>query len=421
MATRPASSSIAMALAGKTASVEIPKPRDSGLSPGRDSFAAVPGRHHRHNQPTMLPTPPNSLSPNMPPHAFKRQHSDLPASPPYVPLHVDSDIDLQDAVDHAKSQDQHHHIPLVAENLTSLAGSDAISPGMLAKHHLPDILLTHGPLAIRHIIGYLTTSVPGFSRIPPAKARRLVVGALEGRGSGGEGAGVDGDVEFEKVGWGRWDARRRNQPPKHSGDGPTSPPGSVPSSYSRHDRIRIQIPAGRKPRDVSGQCGSSMAGDSVVFSHSDFDYRDHEDISMLEHEADKMSLDGDDRVSYCSSSETPEDEIPMDGDWDEADATDEEDWAQIGAAALRARSYPSAPGGGADVNNNNSHYNYNTYAAGSKSRSRGYGGGPSYSALTKSVPGGIPLQHVDFSFPDGVRGDIEERAAVEALLQLGSM
>ncbi|PGH17316.1 hypothetical protein AJ79_01200 [Helicocarpus griseus UAMH5409] len=404
MATRPASSSIAMALAGKTASVEIPKPRESGFSSARD-------RHDRHGQPVMLPTPPNSLSPNMHPQGFKRHHhSNLPESPPYVPLHVDSDIDLQDAVDHAKSQDQHHTTPLVAENLSFLPGSDAISPGMLAKHHLPDILLTHGPLAIRHIIGYLTTSVPGFSRIPPAKARRLVVGALEGRGVGGEGAEPDGDVEFEKVGWGRWDARRRNQP-GHSGDGPSSPPGSVPSSYSHE---RIQIPGSRKIRDVSGQYGSSMAGDSVVFSHSDFDYRDHEDITMLEHEADKMSLDGDDRVSYCSSSETPEDEIPMDGDWDEADITDEEDWAQIGAAALRARSYPNASEGGANMGNNNA------YATGSKGRSRGYGGGPSYSALAKSVPGGIPIQHVDFSLPDGV-GDIEERAAVEALLQLGSM
>ncbi|EEH05041.1 conserved hypothetical protein [Histoplasma capsulatum G186AR] len=402
MATRPASSSIAMALAGKTASVEIPKPRGSGLSYGRDSLAAVPTRHH--GQPTMLPTPPNSLSPNINPHGFKRHHSNLPASPPYVSLHVDSDIDLQDAVDHAKGQDQHHHPPLVAENLSSLAGSDAISPGMLAKYHLPDILLTHGPLAIRHIIGYLTTSVPGFSRIPPAKARRLVVGALEGRGNG-EGAGVDGGVEFEKVGWGRWDARRHNQPPRHTKDGPSSPPGSVPSSH------RIQIPAGRGPRDFSGQYGSSMAGDSVVFSHSDFDCKDHEDITMLEHEADKMSLDGDDRASYCSSSETPEDEIPMDGDWDEADVTDEEDWAQIGAAALRARSYPSVPEGGTDINNTNAYYDYNTYAAGSKGRGRGHGGGPSYSALTKSVPGGIPIQPVD----------IEERAAVEALLQLGSM
>ncbi|OJD17801.1 hypothetical protein AJ78_02154 [Emergomyces pasteurianus Ep9510] len=417
MATRPASSSIAMALAGKTASVEIPKPRDSGFSSGRDSFAAVPTRHHRHGQPVMLPTPPNSLSPNIHPHGFKRHHTNLPDSPPYAPVHVDSDIDLQDAVDHAKSQDQHHHTPLVAENLSSLAGSDAISPGMLAKHHLPDILLTHGPLAIRHIIGYLTTSVPGFSRIPPAKARRLVVGALEGRGSGGESPGVDGDVEFEKVGWGRWDARRRNQPPRHARDGPSSPPGSAPSSYSHE---RIQIPAGRKIRNVPGQYGSSMAGDSVVFSHSEFDNGDHEDITMLEHEADKMSLDGDDRISYCSSSETPEDEIPMDGDWDEADATDEEDWAQIGAAALRARSYPSAPGGGPNINNYKN-YKYNTYAAGSKGRSRGYGGGPSYSALTKSVPGGIPIQHVDFPFPDGVGGDVEERAAVEALLRLGSM
>ncbi|KAK2812545.1 hypothetical protein FQN50_001189 [Emmonsiellopsis sp. PD_5] len=413
MATRPASSSIAMALAGKTASVEIPKPRDTGFFNARDSFAAVHPHQDRHGQPGMLPTPPNSLSPNMNPHGFKRR-SDLPGSPPYVPLHVDSDIDLQDAVDHANSQDQNQHTPLVAEALSSLAGSDsagAISPGMLAKYHLPEILLSHGPLAIRHIIGYLTTSVPGFSRIPPAKARRVVVGALEGRGNGGEGAGVDGDVEFEKVGWGRWDARRRNHAPKHhNGGAPASPPGSVPSSYS-HDKI--QIPAGREARDRPGQYGSSMAGDSAVFSHSDFDYGDHEDVTMLEHEADKMSLDGDDQ-GYCSSSETPDDDLPIDGDWDEADLTDEEDWAQIGAAALRARSFPSGSGGGQNMHND-------SLAARSKGRTRGHGGGPSYSALTKSVPGGIPIQHVDFSLPDGVGGDLQERAAVEALLQLGSM
>ncbi|EEH45292.1 uncharacterized protein PADG_01442 [Paracoccidioides brasiliensis Pb18] len=426
MATRSASSSIAMALAGKTASVEIPKPRDSGFASGRDSFVAVQTRHHRHGQPAMLPTPPHSVSPNIYSNGFKILQSSLPESSPYASsLHADSDIDLQDAVDRAKSQDKDHHTPLVAENLSSLAGSDPISPRMLATNHLPDILLNHGPLAIRHIIGYLTASVPGFSRIPPAKARRLVVGALEGRGNGnGEGAGVDGDVEFEKVGWGRWEARRRNQPPRHptssGGDNPASPPGSAPSSYY-HERIQLPATApGRKIRDGSGQYGSSMAGDSAVFSHSDFDYADHE--------ADKMSLDGDgdDRASsYCSSSEAPEDEIPIDGDWDEADLTDEEDWAQIGAAALRARSYPSAPEGGSFTNINDSmnhkygRHHYTSYTKGSRGRNRG--GGPSYSALTKSSPCGIPIQPIDFSLLDGVGGGVEERAAIEALLKLGSM
>jgi hypothetical protein len=41
----------------------------------------------------------------------------------------------------------------------------AVAPDMLTKHHLPDILLLHEPLAIRYVIGYLATTVPGFTRI----------------------------------------------------------------------------------------------------------------------------------------------------------------------------------------------------------------------------------------------------------------
>jgi hypothetical protein len=37
------------------------------------------------------------------------------------------------------------------------------------------------------------------------------------------------------------------------------------------------------------------------------------------------------------------------------------------------------------------------------------------------VPGGITIQQLGFSLPDGVGGGHEERAAVEALLRLGSM
>lgn len=106
----------------------------------------------------MLPTPPNSISPTLPPQAFKKQDLRRPGSPPLATSpHVDSDIDLGDA---ATDQRQSAH------------GSDnvgEITPSMLARYHLPEIMLNQGPLAIRHVMAYLTTSVPGFSRIPPAK------------------------------------------------------------------------------------------------------------------------------------------------------------------------------------------------------------------------------------------------------------
>lgn len=373
MAAQTASSSIAMALAGKTASVDIPKPRFGFSSGRRDSV--------RPGHPAMLPTPPNSISPTLPPQAFKKQDLRRPGSPPLATSpHVDSDIDLGDAAS------DHHQSAHVLDNVGE------ITPSMLARYHLPEVMLNQGPLAIRHVMAYLTTSVPGFSRIPPAKARRLVVAALEGRGN--EGGGLNGDVIFEKVGWGRWDARRRGEPLRNPSHPTASPPASFSNSFAQRG---MEIPT---RRESAYTYGSSMTGDSAVFSYTEREYG-HGDLSMLEHEADKMSLDGDDH-EYCSSSEAPDEEIP-DEDWGEEDVTDEEDWAQIGAAALRAR---SLNGEGGFINGNAPLLR---------------GGGPAPSSLAKSAPRHIPIQQLGFSVPDGMVGNKEERAAVEALLRLGSM
>ncbi|KAK2823901.1 hypothetical protein FQN49_007507 [Arthroderma sp. PD_2] len=358
---------------GKTASMDIPKPRDA------------PVRRH-----AMLPTPPSSISPCLNPQGFKHRvtHESLhqhlhqynlrspPTSAPLGPHDadheidaVDSDIDLQDTEDRRTPAQQQ------VKGKADVSGD--ITPAMLARHHLPDILLAHGPLAIRHIMGYLTTSVPGFATIPAAKARRLVVAGLEGKSTlssngNSNSDSMDGavDVEFEKVGWGRWDAYRRGQKDARAG----------------HAVVNHQ-------HDNSPHYGSSLTANSPIFSHSDFNHA--HDIDM--DEADKMSLDDrDGGRMYCSSSD--EDADVMDGDWDEADMTDEEDWANIGADALRAQSLGQEPSMPSSV-----------YACGAY----GYGGGPSSSALAKAAPMAMPMP--------GMGGNIEERAAVEALLQLGSM
>lgn len=369
-------SSIAMALAGKTASVDIPKPR-----------SGVPRKASRPGQPAMLPTPPNSISPTLPPQAFKHRAALSPGSPLSTVPQLDSDIDLQDAVEHAICQNQ----PPPARELDGYGDGDsdsagAITPAMLARHHLPDILLSQGPLAIRHVMGHLTTSVPGFSGIPPAKARRLVVAALEGRGNGGEGGGRDGDVIFEKIGWGRWDARRRGQLVRKRSFNTSSPPSSVAGSFQRG----LQIESRANDRRYSYATGI----DSTTFSYTE-DYLPG-DLDMLEHEADKMSLDGEDGREYCSSSEAP-DEM-QDDEFDEGDVTDEEDWAQIGADALRARSFNGVGSGG--------------------------GGGPfvrsNVAARAKALPAGLfSGPTLDAKPPRTI--DNQERAAVEALLRLGSM
>lgn len=395
--------------AGRTESVDIPKPRDDFWA-GKDTFAAVTARSLPTKKPTGgLPTPPNSISPSLPPQAYKGRSFNGPLTPPAA-VHVDSDLDLEDAVEHAKAQDSPRR-GLTARGLSSLADLDsvgAITPGLLAKHHLPGILLDNGPLAIRHVMGYLTTSVPGFSGIPPAKARRLVVGALEGRGSDGSQGGIDGDVLFEKVGWGRWDARKRGQPsrdarnPQHHSS--SLPQGSlrIPVNTTRQDRSR-----------------------GIATSHdSDREYDTHmEDIDMLEHEADKMSLDG---IESCSSYDVPDQKPTMDFDLDEV--TDEEDWASIGAAALRQGSHPLSGGLMPTHQRHLPHVD-------PKSRGRGAGGRPPPPpTMARSMPITNTLMYnrknqqqqqaaralMGFS-PMPEDSDAQDRAAVEALLKLSSV
>jgi hypothetical protein len=242
-------------------------------------------------------------------------------------------------------------------------------------------------------MGYLTTSVPGFAGIPPAKARRLVVGALEGRGVGAERGGLEGDVEFEKVGWGRWDARSLGQPPR---DRRSPPPvgyeeGGIPISKTSGwaiDRSRLA-----PSRSSNGD------GDSAAFS---FDDRDN---FMMELEADRMSMDGS---ASASCSEAPDDDVVMNDDPE--DATDDEDWATVGAAALRAESYSHS----AQSMSEQAAFSSRLYTSG--------GGLRSFSATTGMAR--APQLASSFHSPASALGtpsDEQEREAVEALLRLGSL
>ncbi|KAK7923298.1 hypothetical protein PG985_007369 [Apiospora marii] len=305
-----------MASPASAAARDIPK-----TSAPRDNLTAVAaGRSVPVTRNHPLPTPPNSISPALPPHGLKAQLQT--AHKHHQPLEpIDSDLDLHDGTE----------TDSVGSSPT-FESAGAITPALLSKYHLPEIVLNHGPLAIRHIMGYLTTSVPGFAGIPPPKARRLVVAALEGRGHGhGHGApgggGVNGDVIFEKVGWGRWNARRRGQPcrsrmsPEVSG--PTSYPAAgipIHKAPRRNDRARLNARA-------------TSVGNSAIFSHDDHD------ANMMENEADKMSLDSMGSPASASCSEAGDDDMTMNDDPE--DATDDEDWAAVGAAALRANSYKS--------------------------------------------------------------------------------
>ncbi|KAL1897188.1 DNA-binding proteins Bright/BRCAA1/RBP1 and proteins containing BRIGHT domain [Ceratocystis pirilliformis] len=317
---------------------------------------------------SLLPTPPNSISPGLQPHGLKAQLQRARLEP------IDSDLDLLDNTNNDGSE-------------SPIDPSCDISALRLSQHYLPEILLNHGPLAIRHIMGYLTTAVPGFSAIPPTKARRLVVAALENYNE----TTPHQDIVYEKVGWGRWDARRRGQQYAI----PRIPPIPMKGAHGNAASQGIPIAGGFNTCRRGKTFTSSNGTDSIVFSHDD------RTMSIMDHEADKMSLDGS---GSASCSEAPDEDDMMD---DEDDVTDDEDWAAVGAAALRAESYStsftSRMGYAASPNLGS--------AAGMRAFPASFGGG--MARLPQS-------SRVDYRALEAASG-AEEREAVEALLKLRSV
>jgi hypothetical protein len=258
-------------------------------------------------------------------------------------------------------------------------------------------------MAIRYVLAQLTQTVPGFARIPPAKARRMVVAALESR----SGGGLKGDIVFDKIGWGRWDARFRHQPPKER------PSASLPEARDGVSRAALlsrswAVRAGRSGRP------SSLPGD-------------RDDAS--EHEADKMSLEGRARPRRA----------PVASPLDEDCMTDEEDWESVGPDALRTASYTASYAA--------SHMSRRDSAASSLGRPSKPAPIPRTDGATAAQPrasslsafcqnarsisysaGIVPFQYVYSSSLSSSRmqgvpdcGSPQEREAVEALLRMGSM
>lgn len=177
----------------------------------------VPNHNHQHQLQTssrgqMLFTPPNSVSPAFHSRGQNQNPNLTPRRADTSHSHADvgSDLDLQDVSDHARAHTQppsrsplsvhqtnisspnspsqpktnprtsdNGHLPLRVSALTALKHNECITPTFLAAHYLQPLVGSGCQfLAFDHLLGYLTTTVPGFSRISPAKARRLVAAAL---------------------------------------------------------------------------------------------------------------------------------------------------------------------------------------------------------------------------------------------------
>ena len=375
----------AMALASPTTFVDIPMARAGG-----DNKAAFSADEKL----SALLTPPNSISPELSAHGFQATVQ----SPP--PINIENEMEMHEPGEEQAEQDVEQPpeptgTPLSKGALSGLDATATITPAMLAKHHLPGIMLGNGPRPIRYVMGELTQSVPGFSRIPPAKARRLVVAALESR----HGGGVDGNVAFCKTGWGRWDAHIKGSS-KDSGvgsfnDGHLSPPRSERSSYCMSNGDSgVHMPG---PRKHSRYRDHHSRGSWTASSLREEDELEM-DMDVPEMEADKMSLDGS---------------IDEDDSSSMNDDTDEEDWAAVGPAALRKASLP--PPGAPRLN-------YNALSIPGPRPSRSWSRRPSglsqrsFHSTSLPYPSGFGASTLDPSMSTP-----EDKAAAEALISLGSM
>lgn len=358
-----------MALASQTPSVAIPNARAPADYSGTANFEKAA---------SALLTPPTSVSPEL---DTRPRHSAA-----FSPGSNDTDMEeLADGHDNKPSGGT----PLSRGALSDLDGAVTITPSMLAKHHLPAIMLGNGPRPIRYVMGELTQTVPGFSSIPPAKARRIVVAALENRAGGGP----DGSVAFCKTGWGRWDAHVKGSL-RDSGidsfnEGHLSPPRSEQGSYAMsHTDSAIHMHAAQLPAKYRDQYSGGSWTASSIREEDELDM----DMDPLEEAADKMSLDG---MSSSDSSDMDEE-------------TDDEDWAAVGVDALRKASLPTP-----NMMPQRSYRAVSIPYNGPKSWTRrpsNYGG-PSHSSSVPVHPGGM---HPAGQTPD-------EQAAIAALMSMGSM
>jgi len=350
-----------------------------------------------------LPTPPSSISPTLPAH----KRGPIPAMGRLsTPEDESMEIDLQDAVEHAAAQDQPS--ALSKEALAGLDATRQITALMLARNYLPDIIVGHGAMPIREMMAHLTQSVPGFSGLQPAKARRLVVAALEHRAGGG----LHGEVRFEKVGWGRWSvagsgAQAQGLPiaASRSGNGQT-PPARADGSRSSLPMLQV-----RNTRDVYS--GSWNAGSWSPHRGAD----DDEEEEM----ADNMSLDGSEGSTESDSASDMELQADLNDD------TDEEDWAALGPEALRQPRRHGPPRENRDYNHlsrtQTSNPRYRSVSAQAHSLPHGHLTVPSAFSASRGNhavnAGTSPITARTAS--SGVTGSGAERDAIEALIAMGSM
>lgn len=245
--------------------------------------------------------------------------------------------------------------PLNTNSPIALAAAAAVTPEKLAK-----LLLSQGPLAIRHITSHLALTIPGFSDLSLSKQRRLIIAVLDSEESANHGG-----VVFEKVGWGRWACRRTDH---HNNNSTLSSSSPYPlhQPYTKSKR-RESITAGELGHSVKPPMSPSLnpdvSGDDVDLADDDmmfhnkavFDDDEDDDDAIIDSDEedsdeDNRIISDDDNKKYhpyyfnkrsTTNSSRRHSSIArhaVRNNHHRHSETDEEDWQSIGAASLRRNS-----------------------------------------------------------------------------------
>lgn len=389
-------SSITQALAGRAAAFNISSERSTANQ--GDDMGSAKGSHGINGG---LPTPPNSISPNLPPQWRARISKEGVEHSPTISV-GDSDLDLGDAFAISLGQ--------AALGLPGAHEEHAKYTANYLAKFLADILQEKGPLSVHHAMVHLGQVVPGFMDVPPAKARRLTTAALDCR--------LKGDVGFEKIGSGKWATRARAHTPLSQTSprlDPIQEGGQRGTTSSSTAAISIPGSHARRP-----QPRRISQGGSWTASSSRAKYGERADQDMPDHDAaDLMSIDGD--VNKLRLQERRESTaLPSPLDYSD---TDEEDWSNVGAAALRhgslsstgGRSFKSSMMMAQDRSRRPSFTPYGRSVPGPRSLSKSI---PNTRPSPAPRPTAAPVQQpLDFT---GVDVDEKEQAAIAALLRMGS-
>jgi Putative Sin3 binding protein len=277
----------------------------------RNSKSKVDAGH----RPDILPTPPNSLSPYLLPHPHQRAVSPSNTISGGTLLGTESEFGSE----HEGGGRRGKHATSPWSNADIKA---PITTDTLAKHYLPEIFKrvngsVTGEIHVKDILKHLRT-LPNFERLDNQTGRRKVTAALENRLGGS-----NGDVMYNKVKWGVWEAvpmdgqdvkgsdeLAQAQKPKNR-----PAPISVPS-VKTSDKSSVESPA------------SAQSSNAV---ESDFD-----------DEADAMSLDGEPEIRVLKQRRRKVRHFVPPTAEDDSEVTEDDDWEPLGSGSgFRAPSMSS--------------------------------------------------------------------------------